>query len=336
MKKRILIAVAVAVLFISCVSGGCVSKNPPAAESSRESTQNVRESSEDSAASASSQEETGSDASNPAQSASSEKPTVPVPPQTEPKNPLPAQKIGVHGTAENINGTTLIVSIFAGDSGTHWDWSRRADSEKREKMLKNLNTATEWLSAQCRSYGASAKFICDWRAHPELYYETVFNSEMVRADGGEYLRQRGYIEKNINRSELLERFGADNIVFIYFFNTADSNTVKPWSVSTQSGKICRVELINAFVHWGGIDIPPATLAHEIMHCFGAKDLYYASDAIPADYVKHCGQTTPNDIMYSINSQDTISGFVSEVDAYYMGLVKNCREVSQWGLGRSEF
>ena len=78
------------------------------------------------------------------------------------------------------------------------------------------------------------------------------------------------------------------------------------------------------------------MAHEIMHCFGAYDLYYASSAIPQAYVDHCRITDSNDIMYTVSLGTTIPQLFTQLDAYYLGLVDSCDEVDTWGLGKSSF
>ena len=44
---------------------------------------------------------------------------------------------------------------------------------------------------------------------------------------------------------------------------------------------------------------PAGFAHEILHCFGAYDLYYASETIPQQFVDHCNTTKSNDIIIQL-------------------------------------
>jgi hypothetical protein len=73
-----------------------------------------------------------------------------------------------------------------------------------------------------------------------------------------------------------------------------------------------------------------------MHCFGAYDLYYASDVISQNYVDHCIATDSMDIMYTVSLGAEIFQCFTQLDAYYMGLVDSCDEVTTWGLGKSAF
>ena len=81
--------------------------------------------------------------------------------------------------------------------------------------------------------------------------------------------------------------------------------------------------------------PAATFAHEILHAFGAPDLYLKNSRIPQEYVDYCNETKSNDIMFTINLGSSISVFFSDLCAYYVGLKDTCSEVDTWGLGKSE-
>ena len=125
---------------------------------------------------------------------------------------------------------------------------------------------------------------------------------------------------------------------MFYFNTDESNRVR----SNASGDIVnkKTETISVFVRTARSDgfnyASAACLAHEIMHCFGAYDLYYASETIPQAYVDYCKRTASWDIMYSTNQGSTVFHLFTPLDAYYMGIVDNCDEVTEWGLGKSTF
>ena len=125
---------------------------------------------------------------------------------------------------------------------------------------------------------------------------------------------------------------------MFYFNTDESNTVNSWTLSDR--QIEETEIINVFVRDNLSDgfyfMPASSMAHEIMHCFGAYDLYYASEAIPQAYVDHCKATGSKDIMYTTCVGETIPQLFTRLDAYYLGLVDSCDEVTAWGLGKSTY
>lgn len=244
-----------------------------------------------------------------------------------------------HGSAGFVEGTTVIVSVFANDGCTAWNFETEADLSTRDIMRKHLSSATDWLTRQIGLYGVESRFIYDWEANPDLYYTCDFgNRLLVRQDTGGYLLEETYVLENIPLEALKEKYQAQNIIYIFYFNTDESNTVRSWAVSDQNGE--DTEIINIYARHARSDgfyyMAAATFAHEILHCFGAPDLYYASETIPQDYVDYCERTASWDIMFSTNLGETVLHLFTELDAYYLGLIDHCDEVATWGLGRSTF
>ena len=244
---------------------------------------------------------------------------------------------GKLGSAGKLSDTTLIVSIFANDIETQWNLNSETDRETINLMYENLSIAVDWIKQQCGTYAVETELVYDWLKHPDLYYTFDFSDmNMVRAVGGGYYTQRSYIEEYIEADELKQKHNAQNIIYILYFNTDETNTVNSWALSDRQQ--CDVEVINVFVR-DDIEsdyyfMSPAGFAHEILHCFGAYDLYYASETIPQQFVDHCNTTNSNDIMYTVSTEKKINQQLSELDAYYIGLIDSCEQVDIWGLGTS--
>ena len=88
----------------------------------------------------------------------------------------------------------------------------------------------------------------------------------------------------------------------------------------------------------GRENTPAVYAHEILHCFGAVDLYYASDAVPQAYVDHLESTRAFDLMNRcyFSDYDRVTTAFSDVDAYFVGLLDDCGDARKYGLGPNIF
>lgn len=244
---------------------------------------------------------------------------------------------GSLGSAGKISGKTVIVSVFANDSETRWDPDSDIDNDTMDTMHKNLGIAVAWLKEQCQAYGADPEFIYDWKTNPDLYYTADFSvTSMIRSDGGGYGAQCYFIGSNVDSVALKQDYHAENIIYILYFNAKETNTINSWCLSDISG--CPVEVINIFVRDRMGDSiylnPPSSFAHELLHCFGAYDLYYANEAIPQAYVDHCREAGSNDIMYTVNLGNKIRSDFTELCAYYVGLTNHCAEVDTWGLGQS--
>lgn len=238
---------------------------------------------------------------------------------------------GKLGSATTITDGTVIVSVFADDKTTSW-----ADADEfKGEMLKNLGIGANWLTNSVADYDAEAKFYYAESLESDLVYTVKFDDEMVRFDGSMYNTQRQYILESIDSDALLTKYNAKNIIYAFFFNTPLENEVNPWTLAYTGEGTCDVEIIDVFCRFDNIVCPPASLAHEVLHCFGAHDLYYASDAIPQAFVDHCIQSESNDIMYTVNMGDEITSVLTELAAYYVGLVDSCELVDEWNLAKSE-
>lgn len=243
---------------------------------------------------------------------------------------------GELGTAGSLRGKTLIVSIFASDRSTSWDFQNQECQNTMNDTLQDMTVATAWLSEQASKYQTAATFVYDWKADPDLKYAAVFQEQLVRSGGEMYDVQRDYIERNIDTEGLRNKYQADNVIYFFFFNTDYDNQVNPWTLGYSSAKHCTIEFVNLYVKFDDFyDSYPATYVHEILHTFGAPDLYYANEMISQAYVDYCAKINSNDIMYTVISGDKITNAFTELDAYYVGLVDSSDEVVKWKLGKSE-
>ena len=242
---------------------------------------------------------------------------------------------GALGSAGSLRGTTLLISIFTNDAQTAWD-----DEADREEMLLTLNrmdTAAQWLTEQAAAYGSDASFLYDWTADPDLRYDASFSELLVREDGGMYEVQADYVRENIDSDALRQKYHADNVVYFFLFNTPYEHTPNPWSLGFLSSPDYDIEYVNLYIRFGDVfDAPPATYAHEILHAFGAPDLYYVDTGIPQEFVDYCSQTGCNDIMFTVNAGETIDSDFTPIDAYYVGIGARPAEADEWGLGPSEY
>ena len=240
-----------------------------------------------------------------------------------------------HGSAVKLEGRVVLVSVFANDASTGWNYASDADRQLMASSLVNLRLAANYLSRQVQRFGKQVSFVYDWEADRDLVYSAYFDSGLVTADGSNYATQQQWLVDNVDACHLLEKYDADSIVFIYFFNTDYSNPIYSWSLNSASGDVITWEYSNFYLKFNELDMPPSSYAHEIMHAFGAPDLYYANEFIPQEYVDHLYDTASKDIMYTVSMSPEIIEEVSDLDAYYVGIAPRPEEADQWSLGISE-
>ncbi|MBR4177880.1 MAG: hypothetical protein IKR57_00860 [Bacilli bacterium] len=243
---------------------------------------------------------------------------------------------GKLGSAGEIDKTTIIVSIFASDKNNIWTYNDEENSTIYD-TLDDLEIATDYLTKQVKKYKKNAKFIFDWANNSDLRYDTSFDEVLVRSDGSMYDVQKQYIENNINSEELKKKYKADNIIYMFFFNTDYSNQSNSWTLGYSNSKKYDKEYTNVFIKYDDKFImAPSSYAHEIMHCFGAHDLYYANSYIPIEYVNYCKEVNCKDIMYRVTADKEIHFDFTELDAYYLGLIDYVPKiVNEYNLALTE-
>ena len=255
---------------------------------------------------------------------------------SEPYNQYVSFYDGGQGSAGSLRGRTVIVSIFTDDAGTSWNANSQEDNEMIYDTLDNLSISTAYLTEQAARYGSDAEFIWDWELYPDLYYTASFEESLVTEYGDMYNVQNEWVEKNVHTETLRNTYSADNVIYFFFFNTDYTNQVNPWYLGYSCSPDYYIEFCNIYIRFDDYFLTkPASYAHEMMHCFGAHDLYYANEFIPSEYVEHLESIYTNDIMYTVCDSKEIFNDFSDLDAYYVGITDHCDEVEKWGLAISE-
>ena len=85
------------------------------------------------------------------------------------------------------------------------------------------------------------------------------------------------------------------------------------------------------------------LAHEMLHTFGAPDLYEAAEyGITEQYVRYAEKNNLNDLMRICHDPktnryvyDRIVNEVTDITAYYAGLTDYSKTVDDWGFEPSQ-
>ena len=251
-----------------------------------------------------------------------------------------------HGSAYVLNGTNLVVSIFVSDLDYSWQWDVNdyADNNLAYNSLNSLSIACSWLTQEANKYGANPVFYYDWSENPDLYYETNLSVHMTSRDTGSiYYAVMDYINTTVDSDALMRKYGAGNVVYLLFINTPSGFEINSASYNMNEGPNSNpypYEFCTMFIHEGDYELWPAAIAHEILHCYGARDLYMVtSSAITQEYVDYQESSNTNDIMRvtfdSVTGEgyyDRIVNELSELDAYYVGLTDHSSDVSEWSLG----
>lgn len=219
------------------------------------------------------------------------------------------------GSAKKCEGKLLIVNFFVDTPKSKWN------IQSIKKMKKPLKTATDYIKKQAAVYDVSVEFVFDWEQNSALYHRTATNCEPGEDETFEnYLDGKivQWLEYNPTYDELLEKYDADGVFAIIWFNTQG-----------RAYAIC----------YDGIDNPdetlvafsqdsPCVLTHEILHLFGAHD-YYEGAEYSTQTVEFLKREYPNEIMLSVNDGANVKRDVSPLTAYHLGWVESAAETESF-------
>ncbi len=249
--------------------------------------------------------------------------------------------VSPRGSCDHIDGVTVLIAIFLNDPVHSWDFDDKDDLASYGRIYYRLKTACEWLTAKAKKYGADPTLIWDWYNRDGLYY--VYDSDRYLCDQ-EYTYEdlRSFILANIDLPSIKRKYRADNVIFLAYYNqdidSRNRGYAWSWDFNEHAGEDYALEIIWITDEDNGLTVSAAGLAHEIMHCFGAVDLYRRSERVPQAYVDRLKAVGSRDIMFSIDyyTPDAIGEIFSGVDAYYMGLRAREGDAVKYGLGYNSF
>lgn len=249
-----------------------------------------------------------------------------------------------YGSSGKLEGTIAVVTILADDTTSQWNLSEDADFRMYSTIYNNLKIGCGWIEQACAEYGRNVKFVWDWDAHGELIYRASLNRSIGDNYYGAYNDMQDFISNNIDSEGIKSAFGANGIIYMVCVDTPSSNTTASSTFSWETSYPCEYEMCFMLMNYKGQINAPATFAHEMLHTFGAPDLYYAGKrGITQEYVSYAKSAGTNDIMrvtWDLNTNyyvyDSVKNEITDITAYYLGLTDYSSTVQEWGLGQSDY
>lgn len=248
---------------------------------------------------------------------------------------------GKLGSASEVEGTTVVVSIYTNDSGRAWT---DEDTDLMYDMKNYLGMACEWISDQVADYGTHANFIYDWEKYEDLYYEADIDYDLVFGNASEIdFKAWDCIDNTIDSDMLMSNYSADNIIYMIFLNTPLDLEETSMARNYYEGMEYPYEICFINSCCEEEQECPAGIAHEMLHTFGAPDLYCTDDegfgyGMSEELVRYYEDTNSNDIMFTNFDcmtdkayYDKITNELSEIDAYYIGITDHSDVATEWGL-----
>jgi len=229
------------------------------------------------------------------------------------------------GSAKYLDGDSLLVTIYLEDSSSSWT------SDDIYRVEENLSIACKYLVEQGRKYGKDVNLIYDADNYPDLEYYMTYDSLSYSNLSEDDRRSKlvdaiyDYIRNDIDTKGLLEKYQVNSIGYMVFVD-GEAESCNAYSYYTRYEGYYYEEFCIINLRWsGGNNVEPSTYAHELLHLFGAKDLYHTSEitGIYKDFVLYAEEEYENDIMlgsFSSGRQYSkkINSNITDLTAYFLG------------------
>lgn len=235
------------------------------------------------------------------------------------------------GSSKLLEGDNILISIFVDINGNEW-------TEEEKKYCKDsLEEAVTWIEKEGKAYNKQIRFLYDMDSQSDLLYSQSIDF-VVDSDSEDtnqytyYLYNKLWIQENIDKASIIEKYGTDSIGYLFFLK--DEGTSYTYSHYLEDKNINKEEMCTIFLEDSssyGLYENPATYAHEILHLYGALDLY--EGASPEDVNEYVTETYPYEIMLSTYNETLIPNeygevkMISPITAYMLNWVEEMAELT---------
>ena len=227
------------------------------------------------------------------------------------------------GTAKILEGKNIIVSMYLDTPSYKWN------PDDMKKSLDSLDMACIYLQNNAQEYNMDATFIYDWTENDNLCYKAKMIMDPSDSERYEEIldkRIASWVSGVVGYQRLLKIYDADNIFMIVFINAPG----RSYAI-TYDGIDAYEESLISFTNSAKDTknkFSPCTLAHEILHLYGAHD-YYLGAEYTNDVVEYIKKTYPDDIMLSTDNDGKITKKIGSLTAYHLGWKDKALETSKY-------
>ncbi|MDO5776991.1 MAG: hypothetical protein Q4Q08_01695 [Eubacteriales bacterium] len=243
----------------------------------------------------------------------------------------------VYGSAGLLTEPTVLVSVYLNDAAGGRVWTEDAKAETRQYLA----TAVQWLNEQAETYGRTLQLYYDDGTANSSLCRTYTPKSAIRGgrsseESDALLTELDAVSATLDTAALQKTYGTDRVAFLYFLPVSGASFTMVHYADDGSNFYHEYSCLYRYdVYAGeGESESPATYAHEILHLFGAPDLYEGSsdDFVDDALITYVEETYPDEIMNSTYNDDGTSSFdsvhkaISPLTAYCLGLTDTCPEL----------
>lgn len=252
--------------------------------------------------------------------------TPPSEETTHPEDELgnPRSSYGL-GSAAFLKGRNILVSLFVTTPESGWT------DREQEAVLQKIGVAVDYIEGQAKQYDVSTELIYDWSSQHDLKVEAKTDFPINEdVDFVDRLDEEiaYWFEQKISYEKLLEAYDAEGIATCVFVNNAGISYAIVYD-GTDNVKESLILFTGDYYNHGKEETA-AAYAHEILHVFGAHDLYEDAE-FTGEVTDYVADTYPNEIMLTVSGAGNgrITQIISPVTAYHLGWVSYTEEVDRF-------
>ena len=246
-----------------------------------------------------------------------------------PYEEVPASQTGIYGSVGLLAFPSVLVSVYLDEAGGGHTWTDEGIARSRA----NLAVAVDWINEQCAAYNASARITCDDGTDEDLFVRMEYNGRFrggVESDeDDDLLDAADLLCEQLDTAALRQKYGTSSIGFLYFLPLEGSAFTMVHYAEDGSYYYYEYSILyeyDAYSAPGTFD-SPAVYAHEILHLYGAPDLYDGSSDlfVSPEMVRYVSENWPTAIMQDTYSADGgidydfIDRSICPITAYRLGL-----------------
>lgn len=238
------------------------------------------------------------------------------------------------GSAGVLEGRAVIVSIFVNDA--NGKWTKKA----KKKANRKMNVAGRYIRTQAKKYGKTVRLVTDIYENKDISYSYTTKKKLTDGTKSQdqlYRSIEKWMNGNIDLTKIRESHHTDNIGFVFHINKSGNSSTLIHYMEDEGKNF--YECSTLFSKFEGEEESAATYAHEMLHLFGARDLYMKSlaDGITSSFVKYVAKKFSNDIMYTTYASNgkqyiySIKNDISRVTAYFLGWKTKIPEQKKYAI-----
>lgn len=237
---------------------------------------------------------------------------------------IPDEEALLYGSVGLPSEPTILVSVYLDEAGGR-TWDEKGMAETRA----HLAVAAEWLQEQMAAYGTEFTLYYDDGGGALSVRQTVEHIFNGDDEGEEFHLELDELCDALDTDDLRQAYGTDRVGFLFFLPAPGVSYTLPHYMEDGGWyyhEYCMLYRYDAYSDEGTPE-SPAVYAHEILHLYGAPDLYedsadyYVSDEL----VEYVYAQWPDAIMqYTYNDDggidyDRIGKILCPLTAYRLGL-----------------